>query len=67
MNSAASIAIVAIGLFLGTFTFAYLPSMLKLNKKAINLISVFGTGAILGACIIIVLPESAAILIQASH
>lgn len=67
MITAASIAIVAVGLFLGTFTFAYLPSMLKLNKKAINLISIFGTGAILGACIIIVLPESAAILIQASY
>jgi hypothetical protein len=63
MNSAASIVIVALGLFLGTFTFAYLPSMLKLNRKYINLISIFGTGAILGACIIIVLPESANILI----
>lgn len=41
--------------------------MLKLSHKWINLISIAGTGTILGACIVIVLPESASILIQAQH
>lgn len=65
MNNPTTVALIAIGLFLGTFVCAYLPSLLMVNKHLINLVSIFGTGTILGACIIIVLPESAAILINA--
>jgi len=64
MSSTMNVAAIAVGLFLGTFTFAYLPSMLKLNRKSINLLSILGTGTILGACIIIVMPESVALLMQ---
>ena len=67
MNNPTTVAAIAFGLFLGTFMCAYLPSMLKVNKNIINLISIFGTGTILGACIIVVLPESAAILINAQY
>jgi|688.fasta_scaffold394874_1 hypothetical protein len=67
MNNPTTVAAIALGLFLGTFMCAYLPSMLKVNKNVINLISIFGTGTILGACIIVVLPESAAILINAQY
>lgn len=62
-----TVAAIAVGLFLGTFMCAYLPSLLNVNKNIINLISIFGTGSILGACIIVVLPESAAILINAQY
>ena len=67
MNNTMVVVIISVGLFAGTFLCAYLPSLLRVNKDIINLVSIFGTATILGACIVIVLPESAAILINAQY
>lgn len=67
MNNVTAVTIISAGLFCGTYVCAYLPSLLRVNKDIITLISIFGTATILGACIIIVLPESAAILINAQY
>jgi len=41
--------------------------MINVSKRNMNLISIFGSGTIIGACLIVVLPESCGLLINASY
>lgn len=54
-------------LWIGTFVCAYLPSAIKASTGTMNLISIFGAGIIIGAAVIIILPEASAILINAQY
>ena len=55
-----------LALFIGTFFCGYLPSMIKAPPHVMNKISIFGGGTIVGAALIIVLPEACGILVNAS-
>ena len=52
-------------LFIGTFICGYLPSCIKAPPNVMNKIAIFGGGTIIGAALIIVLPEASGILINA--
>ena len=52
-------------LFAGTFFCGYLPSCISAPRKVMNKIALFGGGTIIGAALIIVLPEACGILINA--
>lgn len=54
-------------LFFGTFLCGYLPSLIKAPPNVMNKIAIFGGGSIAGAALIIVLPESASIIINAQN
>ena len=54
-------------LFIGTFICGYLPSCIKAPYKVMNKIAIFGGGTIIGATLIIVLPEACGILINAQN
>ena len=54
-----------ISLALGTFICGYLPSLISAPPKVMNKIAIFGGGTIIGAAIIIVLPEASSIVINA--
>ena len=54
-------------LFIGTFICGYLPSCIKAPYKVMNKIAIFGGGTIIGATIIIVLPEACGIIINAQN
>ena len=52
-------------LFIGTFICGYLPSFIRAPPNVMNKIAIFGGGTIIGAALIIVLPEASGILINA--
>lgn len=58
---------VFLALFVGTFICGYLPSCISAPPHAMNKIAIFGGGTIIGAAIIVVLPESCGILINAQN
>ena len=52
-----------LGLALVTFASGYAPTCIS-NRKLLNLLAVFGGGILMGAALLIVLPESVGILIM---
>ena len=56
-----------LGLFVGTFICGYLPSCIRASPNVMNKIAIFGGGTIIGAAIVVVLPEASLILINAQH
>ena len=54
-------------MFLGAFVCGWLPAVCKASERVMNLVSVFGAGMLVGAAIIVVLPEACKIIIEATH
>ena len=67
MKQIFTMALVCIALAVGTFLCAYIPQVIKASPKTLNLIAIFGSATIIGAAIIIILPESSALLINAQY
>jgi zinc transporter 9 len=59
------ILLMAVSLFLVTFTIGILPTKLQATPKVMNLISIFGAGLLVGAALIIIVPEGMSVLYQA--
>ena len=59
--------LVLLGLFVGTYLCAFFPSWIKASPFVMDLIAIFGGGMIIGVAMIILLPESSSILINASN
>jgi zinc transporter 9 len=55
----------AVSLFLVTFTIGILPTKLPATPRVMNLISIFGAGLLVGAALIIIVPEGMSVLYQA--
>lgn len=56
-----------LALFIGTFICGFLPSLISAPPAVMNKIAIFGGGTIIGAAIIIVLPEASGIVINAQN
>ena len=56
----------SLAMFLGTFLLGWLPIMIKAPEPIMNLISVFGAGMLVGAAIIVVIPEAIKVIIEAT-
>ncbi len=54
----------AVTMFAGTFFVGYLPTKFKTSQKVMNLIAIFGAGLLVGAAIIVILPEGMLILFE---
>ena len=67
MSGTLTIFLVCLGLLTGTFVCGYAPSMINASKRVMNLIAIYGGGVIIGAAIVIILPEAASILINAKY
>ena len=52
-------------MFISTFFIGYLPQVLSFNRKRMNLISIYGAGLLIGAALIIIIPEGMMVLISA--
>ena len=50
-------------MFLSTFTLGYLPQAVSFNQKRMNLIAIYGAGLLVGAALIIIIPEGMLVLI----
>lgn len=51
-------------LFIVTFLLGMLPSKISASRKVMNLISIFGAGLLVGAALIVIVPEGMIILVQ---
>ena len=67
MDYPTQVCIMSLAMFLGTFLLGWTPTMLKLSDKYMNLISVFGAGMLVGAAIIVVIPEAIKVIIEATY
>mmetsp|Transcript_15801 Transcript_15801/g.21385 ORF Transcript_15801/g.21385 Transcript_15801/m.21385 type:complete len:118 (+) Transcript_15801:45-398(+) len=59
--------LILLGLAAGTFICGYLPSCINASPRVMNLIAIFGGGTIIGAAIIVILPECCGIMINTQH
>ena len=53
-------------MFLSAYICGWLPTMCKASEKVMNLIGVFGAGMLVGAAIIVVIPEAVKVIIEAT-
>lgn len=67
MEEITSAFFVFFALFLGTFICGYLPSCINAPPHVMNKIAIFGGGTIIGAALIIVLPEASGIVINSNR
>ena len=67
MNETLAVLLICLGLLAGTFVCGYAPSLINASPKIMNLVAIYGGGVIIGAAIVIILPEAATILINAQH
>ena len=54
-------------MFLGTFILGISPTWLKASAKSMNLVSIFGAGLLVGAAIVVVIPEAITVIIHATY
>ena len=54
----------ALGMFVSTFLIGYLPTKFKTSQRWLNLISIYGAGLLVGAAIIVILPEGMLVLFE---
>ena len=59
--------LIFLGLAIATFICGYLPSFIKASPRIMSHIALFGGGTIVGAALIVVLPEACGILINSQH
>jgi len=64
MNQSVVVALMAIGMFVSTFLIGYLPTKFQTSQKWMNLIAIYGAGLLVGAAIIIILPEGMMVLFE---
>lgn len=65
MNSVGlEIVLMSIFMFIITFGFGHLPSKIPASKRIMNLISIFGAGLLVGAALIVVLPEGMLVIFK---
>lgn len=64
MNQSVMVALMAIGMFVSTFLIGFLPTKFKTSQKWMNIIAIYGAGLLVGAAIIIILPEGMLVLFE---
>jgi len=59
---ATQILFMATSMFIVTFMVGYLPTKLSASQRIMNLISLFGAGLLVGAALIVIVPEGMSVL-----
>ena len=67
MNFSLEVILLSLVMFLGTFLLGWLPTWINASTKCMNLISIFGAGMLVGAAIIVVIPEAVKVIIEATY
>ena len=67
MNFSFEVLLLSLLMFLGTTLLGWAPTWLKASEKVMNLISIFGAGMLVGAAIIVVIPEAVKVIIEATY
>lgn len=64
MNQSLVVSVMAVGMFAFTFLIGYLPTKFSTSQKLMNLIAIYGAGLLVGAAIIVILPEGMLVLFE---
>lgn len=62
MNQSLGVVLLGLGMFLVTFLMGYLPSKLNTSQRIMNLIAIFGAGLLVGAAMVVIIPEGMLVL-----
>jgi zinc transporter 9 len=62
MDSRLEVILLSLFMFVTTFLFGFMPSKLHTSPKMMNLLSIFGTGLLVGAALIVIVPEGMLVL-----
>ncbi len=62
MNSSLEIVLMSVGMFVSTFLLGYLPTKVKASAKIMNLIAIYGAGLLVGAALVVIIPEGMAVM-----
>ena len=54
-------------MFFGAFFCGMMPACCQASQRVMNLISVFGAGLLTGAALIVVIPESIGVILEATY
>lgn len=58
------VVLMSLVMFLVTFLMGYLPTKLKTSQKIMSLIAIFGAGLLVGAALIVIVPEGMLVLYE---
>ena len=61
-----SVLLLSLLMFLSTALLGWMPTWIKASEKIMNLVSIFGAGMLVGAAIIVVIPEAVKVIIEAN-
>lgn len=62
MANLLEVFLLGLGMFMSTFLVGYLPTRLKTSQKIMNLIAIYGAGLLVGAALVVIIPEGMLIL-----
>lgn len=62
MNYGLEVVLLSLGMFLGTFFMGYLPTKLNTSQRIMNLIAIYGAGLLVGAALVVIIPEGMLVL-----
>ena len=65
MDSFFHLLLMSIGMFLITMFLGMLPTKIQASKPMMDVISIFGAGLLVGAALIIIVPEGMIVLVEA--
>ena len=64
LSDFSQVFLLSFGMFVSTFLLGYLPQVFKMNKTLLDLVSIFGAGLLVGAALLIIIPEGLMVLIS---
>lgn len=62
MDQTLVVVLLSLFMFISTFLIGYLPTKINTSKKVMNLIAIFGAGLLVGAALIVIVPEGMEVL-----
>ena len=64
LSDFSQVFLLSFGMFVSTFLLGYLPQVFKMNKTLRDLVSIFGAGLLVGAALLLIIPEGLMVLIS---
>ena len=64
LSDFSQVFLLSFGMFVSTFILGYMPQVFKMNKTLLDLVSIFGAGLLVGAALLIIIPEGLMVLIS---
>jgi zinc transporter 9 len=64
MSNIFSVTMMSLGMFALTTIIGLLPTHIKAKKSTMDLISIFGAGLLVGAALIVIVPEGMVVLVE---